>query len=82
MVGTQLAPSRVYEYGMLTVVVDGTFGPAGLLSLPVADQVTLSKMLPLTCQEPASLGVEGAQDVLGVLEVVVVHLGLARRPGS
>ena len=35
---------------MLTVVVDCTFGPAGWLSVPGLDQVTLSKMLPLTCQ--------------------------------
>ena len=39
---------------MLTVVLDCRLGPAGLLSLPGLDQVTLSKMLPLTCQEPAS----------------------------
>jgi hypothetical protein len=50
MLGTQLAPSRVYEYGMLTVVLDCGFGPAGLVSSPGLDQVTLSKMLPLTCQ--------------------------------
>ena len=35
---------------MLTVVLDCGFGPAGLFSLPGLDQVTLSKMLPLTCQ--------------------------------
>src|SRR4051812_49321317 len=50
MSGTQEAPSRLYEYGMLTLVVDVGFGPAGLFSLPFADQVTLSKMLPATCQ--------------------------------
>src|SRR5262245_5489554 len=48
--GTQLAPSRVNEYGMLTVVVDCTLGPAGRFSSPGADQVTLSNTLPLTCQ--------------------------------
>ncbi len=53
--GTQLAPSGLKEYGMLTVVVDTGFGPAGLWSLLRADQVTLSKMLPLTCQVPASV---------------------------
>ena len=36
---------------MLTDVVDVTFGPAGLFSAaPGADQVTLSKMFPATCQ--------------------------------
>jgi hypothetical protein len=53
--GTQLAPSRLKEYGMLTLVLDCGLGPAGLVSPPGLDQVTLSKMLPLTCQKPASL---------------------------
>src|SRR5262245_19496918 len=53
--GTQLAPSSRYEYGTLTVVLDGMLGPAGLVSLPGLDQVTLSRMLPLACQVPASL---------------------------
>src|SRR5262245_40602489 len=48
--GTQLAASRLKEYGMLTVVVDWTFGPAGRFSEPGLDQVTLSKTFPLTCQ--------------------------------
>src|SRR5690349_17072472 len=48
--GTQAALSREYEYGMLTVVFDGMLGPAGLVSLSLADQVTLSRMLPLACQ--------------------------------
>src|SRR5690349_21483608 len=48
--GTQPAPSRLYGYGMLTVVLDCGFGPAGLFSLPGTDQVTLSKTLPPTCQ--------------------------------
>ena len=39
---------------MLTVVLDCGLGPAGLFSLLWDDQVTLSKMLPLTCQNPAS----------------------------
>jgi hypothetical protein len=53
IVGVQDAPSSVYAYGMLTVVVDGMLGPAGLVSAPAADQVTLSRMLPLACQVPA-----------------------------
>src|SRR5262245_45780582 len=48
--GTQLAGSSAKEYGMLTLVFEVGFGPAGLLSLAFADHVTLSKMLPLTCQ--------------------------------
>src|SRR4051812_35264563 len=39
--GTQLAGSRAKEYGMLTLVFDVGFGPAGLLSVLFADQVTL-----------------------------------------
>lgn len=35
---------------MLTVVLDWGLGPAGLFSLPGLDQVTLSKVFPLTCQ--------------------------------
>src|SRR4051812_3838181 len=50
--GTQLAASRLYGYGMLMDVLDTGLGPAGWFSVPAADQVTLSKMLPLTCQEP------------------------------
>src|SRR5512132_1380184 len=46
--GTQDAPSMLYAYGMLTLVLDTGFGPAGLFSLPGADHVTLSKTLPLT----------------------------------
>src|SRR5688500_7232398 len=44
MFGTQDALSRVYAYGTLTLVLDTGFGPAGLLSVPLADHVTLSKM--------------------------------------
>src|SRR5689334_8523136 len=51
-VGTQLAASRVYAYGMLMVVFDCTFGPAGWFSVPGLVQVTLSKILPATCQLP------------------------------
>jgi hypothetical protein len=52
--GTQDAPSNRYEYGTLTVVVDGMLGPAGLVSASGLDQVTLSRMFPDACQYPAA----------------------------
>src|SRR3954451_5642345 len=52
IVGTQLAGSRLYPYGMLMLVLAWTLGPAGWFSVPGLVQVTLSKMLPATCQLP------------------------------